>query len=137
MLENLTPETVIAATTGTAAGATSVGWLLKILVTRTIKANDEKHTMAANAITKLGEAQTKAYNQLMRELRAMRTDVEVIKARIGECMSLRDAVTENTKDIAVSLERIKNNGEDIDQGFAGVRTRISEVLKTMNQLKGD
>lgn len=135
MLENLNTETIVAATSGGAAGATSIGWVVRILVKRLIEQNDKKHDLAGKALEKLAEAQAMAYKQLTREMASLKTDTEVIKARIGECMALSDQVHNNSKDIAVSLERIENNAEDIDKGFAGVRTRITDVLKTLNQIK--
>jgi len=135
MLENLNTETIVAATTGTVAGGSAITWVVQFLVKRIVEQNDRKHELSAKAIEKLADAQSKAYKAITHEISKLQVDSEVIKARIGECMSLRDAVTENTKDIAIAMERVKNNRDDIDDGFQSFRTRMSDIMKTINQLK--
>ena len=120
---------------GVGTGGLSVGWIAKILIERYIKNNDKKHELSSKAISTLADAQKKSNAIISNKLEKITVDLEVIKARMGEVMSTRDDVKVNTKDVAIALERIKGNAEDIDKGFASVRDQLKHARQELSDIK--
>ena len=142
----MTPEMIAAGVLGLGGGSVSVGWVAKLLITRYIKENDTRHNQAGKAIGKLGEAQRSVYKELgnaqnliyqelSSKLSEIVTDIAVIKSRMGEVMNVRDDVKENSRAVAIALERITQNAEDIDHGFASVRKQLMRTEDKISELQ--
>ena len=128
-------DTVLNNLLGVGGGAVTVGWLAKILIKKFIADNDEKHETATKAIESMKAAQKKAYQNHSDKLTILMTDLAVIKSRMGEVMTLHDDTRQNGKDIAVALEKIENNGKDINRGFTAHRNQIFHMDQEITGLK--
>lgn len=123
-------DSVAGVVTGVAGGSVAVGWVTRLLIKRFIQENDSKHALAAKAIQSIADAQSKAYRRISEKLNQITVDIEVIKTRMGEVINIRDDVKANSKDVAIALERIVANAEDIDAGFSSVRRELTEMKRS-------
>lgn len=130
-----TIETIVSAGVGVGGGSITVGWIAKLLIQRLIKENDQRHVRAAEAINKMVKDYQRQNSDVISKLGKMTTDIEVIKARIGEVMNIRGDVIDNTKALTLVKERVENAKIDINQGLASNRQRFSKVEDDISDIQ--
>jgi len=128
-------ETLVSAGVGVGGGSVTVGWIAKLLIQRLIKENDQRHIRASEAINKMVKDYQRQNSDVISKLGKMTTDIEVIKARIGEVMNIRGDVIDNTKALTLVKERVENAKIDINQGLAGTRQRFSKVEDDISDIQ--
>ena len=128
-------ESMISIGAGVGGGSLTVGWIAKMLISRFIQENDRKHNYAAKAIKALADSHEKAYDKIASNLSTMNTDIAVIKARIGEVMAVQEEVKQNGRDVAIALERIGSNSDDIDAGFSSMREQLATTRQELSDIK--
>jgi len=128
-------ETIVSAGVGVGGGSITVGWIAKLLIERLIKENDQRHIRASEAINKMVKDYQRQNSDVISKLGKMTTDIEVIKARIGEVMNIRGDVIDNTKALTLVKERVENAKIDINQGLAGTRQRFSKVEDDISDIQ--
>lgn len=133
MIEGL--DSLLATGVGVGGGSITVGWVAKTLITRYLKENDKKHEQATREIAKARQVQRQAFDAFSDKLSSIKTDIAVIKSRMGEVINVRDDVKENSRDVAVALERIEQNAEDIDEGFASLRKAQRRIVEQLDEIK--
>lgn len=120
---------------GIGGGSFIASWIIRVFIKKFLDDNEEKHKKSEQSLQKINESHKKAYQSISDKMSKLLVDIEVIKTRIGEVMSLKEDVQENSKNVVIALERIKNNTDDIDNGFNSIRKELNINRNEMSDLK--
>jgi len=110
--------TVISAASSAFVGATTTGILIRLLVTRYISDNDQKHAASQVGI-----------KEISKELSELNTEVKVILARIADTMKLQGQVTEHDRSIAIMQKGDEKIEKDLNHLHSNVRTMKERIIE--------
>lgn len=122
------------AAAGAGSGSLTIGWIAKVLISRFIKENDSKHRITAEAMRSISKSYEKQNIAVAEKLSRLDTSLEIIKARMGEVMNVREDVITQGRELAVLQTEVKAAQKDIDEGFQATRKRTSELDKEITGL---
>jgi hypothetical protein len=117
---------IVAGLIGGGGGTATIILLVKFIVNKYVKDNEEKHSRHERATKEI----VVAMRELNKKMSNIKIDIEVIKNSMSSVIKIHDDVVRHEKELAVALERISGCKEDIDKGFASIRGQLSK-LKTV------
>lgn len=127
---DIPPEAITATigVVGAAGGTITTGWIAKLLISRYIKQNDEKHQSHDNAVQKI-----------LSKLEGISTDVAVIKNVLSQISLLKSQVAADHDKIVQMSTWNEKYKDDLKQQWTRVRSiekDVEDVSKLISSLRG-